>query len=100
MTPLLIDGPDDAKCTVLLAHGAGAGMEHVGMVMLAQALAGSGLRVVRFEFPFMHARREGRRPGPDRMPKLQESFREVIESNTIAVRWSCADDPWEAAWRP
>ena len=80
MTPLLIDGPDDAKCTVLLAHGAGAGMEHVGMVMLAQALAGSGLRVVRFEFPFMHARREGRRPGPDRMPKLQESFREVIES--------------------
>ena len=45
MPPLLIDGPDDAKCTVLLAHGAGAGMEHVGMVMLAQALAEYGARI-------------------------------------------------------
>ena len=70
MTPLLVDGPADARANLLLAHGAGAGMEHEWMVTMAAALAERGLRVVRFEFPYMHARREGRRPGPDRMPKL------------------------------
>lgn len=85
MTPLLIDGPDDALITIVLAHGAGAGMEHEGMVSLAQAFAARGVRVVRFEFPFMHARRQGHRPGPDRMPKLQACFREVIASQDRPV---------------
>lgn len=80
MTPLLFDGPDHAAITMVLAHGAGAGMEHVGMATLAHAFAERGVRVVRFEFAYMHARREGRRPGPDRMPKLQACFREVIDS--------------------
>lgn len=80
MTPLLFDGPDDAATTMVLAHGAGAGMEHEGMTTLAHAFAERGVRVVRFEFTYMHARREGRRPGPDRMPKLQACFREVIAS--------------------
>ena len=80
MTPLLVDGPEDARATLLLAHGAGAGMEHEWMVTMAGALAERGLRVVRFEFPYMHARREGRRPGPDRMPKLLSCYREVFEA--------------------
>ena len=85
MTPLLIDGPDDAALTIVLAHGAGAGMEHQGMITLAHAFAERGLRVVRFEFPYMHARRDGRRPGPDRMPRLQACFHEVIASQTPPV---------------
>lgn len=85
MTPLVIDGPDDAATTIILAHGAGAGMDHEGMATLAAAFAERGLRVVRFEFAYMHARREGRRPGPDRMPKLQACFREVIEAQDRPV---------------
>jgi len=80
VTPLLVDGPEDARATLLLAHGAGAGMEHEWMVTMAAALAERGLRVVRFEFPYMHARREGRRPGPDRMPKLLSCYWEVLEA--------------------
>ena len=80
MTPLLVDGPADARANLLLAHGAGAGMEHEWMVTMAAALAERGLRVVRFEFPYMHARREGRRPGPDRMPKLLSCYREVFDA--------------------
>jgi len=78
MTELLIDGPDDATATVVLAHGAGAGMEHAFLATVANGLAGHGLRVVRFEFPYMHARRDGRRAGPDRMPVLQQAFRNVV----------------------
>lgn len=85
MTPLLIDGPSDAAFTVVFAHGAGAGMEHEGMAVLTQAFVARGARVVRFEFAYMHARREGRRPGPDRMPKLQACFREVIASQAGSV---------------
>lgn len=83
MTPLLIDEPNgggDEAMTIILAHGAGASMEHVGMQSLTDGFVTRGFRVVRFEFPFMHARREGRRPGPDRMPKLQACFHEVIAS--------------------
>jgi len=85
MTPLLIDGPDDAATTIVFAHGAGAGMEHEGMTSLTQAFVERGVRVVRFEFAYMHARREGRRPGPDRMPKLQACFLEVIASQERPV---------------
>ena len=88
MTPLLVDepttGPADAV-TVILAHGAGTSMEHAGMQCLAKGFVERGFRVVRFEFPFMHARREGRRPGPDRMPKLQACFHEVIATVAAPV---------------
>lgn len=83
MTPLLIDEPKHGggdATTIILAHGAGASMEHVGMQSLTDGFVVRGFRVVRFEFSFMHARREGRRPGPDRMPKLQACFHEVIAS--------------------
>ncbi|MEC7725841.1 MAG: alpha/beta family hydrolase, partial [Planctomycetota bacterium] len=59
---LLVDEPADAFATMLLAHGAGAGMEHPWMASMTAALAARGLRVVRVEFAYMHARREGRRP--------------------------------------
>jgi len=77
VTELRIDDPGDAIATLLLAHGAGAGMDHEWMGAVAAELAARRLRVVRFEFPFMAARRLGRRPGPDRMQKLLERFREV-----------------------
>ncbi|MCX5966872.1 MAG: alpha/beta hydrolase [Cyanobacteria bacterium] len=77
--PRLIDGPDDAPATVLLAHGAGAPMDSSFIASIADGLAEKGWRVVRFEFPYMARMREtGRRQGPDRMPVLQETFREQV----------------------
>jgi hypothetical protein len=79
---LLFDGPDDAPTTVVLAHGAGAPMNTPFMNSVARGLAsGGGVRVVRFEFPYMRGRREtGRRGGaPDREPILRNSWKEVVE---------------------
>ena len=59
MTELLWDGPVDGSATVLLAHGAGAAMDSKGMTDIALAIADRGLRVARFEFAYMAARRDG-----------------------------------------
>ena len=51
------------------------------MNAFAQGLAKHGLRVVRFEFPYMAARREtGKRRPPDREPVLRETWHRVIDS--------------------
>jgi predicted alpha/beta-hydrolase family hydrolase len=77
---LLIDGPRQASQTIVLAHGAGAGMDSEFMQAMAEGLAGYGLKVARFEFPYMIQRREvGTRRPPDREPALRESWLEVIE---------------------
>ena len=78
----LSDGPEDAPITVVLAHGAGAPMNTSFMNTVARGLASAGgIRVVRFEFPYMRARREsGRRGGaPDREPILRNSWKEVVD---------------------
>ncbi len=74
-----VDGPDTGGQTVVLAHGAGAGMDSPFMARVAEGLAQRGLTVVRFEFPYMRRRRrEGTRRPPDREPVLVESWREVV----------------------
>lgn len=72
------DGPADAAATVVLAHGAGAGMDHEFLATFAQDLGAVGIRVLRFEFPYMAARRRGERRPPDRLPVLQQRFGEVV----------------------
>ena len=76
---VLFDGPVEARFTVVLAHGAGAPMDSPFMEAFAGGLAARGLRVARFEFPYMRVRRElgGRRP-PDRAPALIESWLRVM----------------------
>jgi predicted alpha/beta-hydrolase family hydrolase len=65
-TRFLIDGPDRAKHTILLAHGAGGPMDSPAMTAAAKTLAASGFRVARFEFAYMARRRSsaGRKPPP------------------------------------
>jgi len=76
---LLFDGPADAPLTAVLAHGAGAPMDSPFMSTIAQGLAGRGLRVARFEFPYMQARRvDGRRRPPDREATLVAAWHEAI----------------------
>lgn len=72
---LLWDGPKRAPARVLLAHGAGAGMESPFMTLVARELAARGVGVARFEFPYMLRRRQGVRPPPDRAPVLLAAFR-------------------------
>jgi len=55
----LFDGPEDARITVMLAHGAGAPMDSGTLAATAAALGGAGLRVARFEFGYMAGRRTG-----------------------------------------
>lgn len=79
MADFLYDGPDDAPITVALAHGAGAPMDSAFMAAFAAGLAERGLRVVRFEFPYMARRRaEGTKRPPDRAPVLLDCWRAVI----------------------
>jgi uncharacterized protein len=76
---LLVNGSSDAPMTLVLAHGAGAAMDSRFMNTVAEALGDAAVRVVRFEFPYMAARRtSGKRRAPDREPVLLESWRSVI----------------------
>lgn len=81
MTDFLIDeAVGKARATLLLAHGAGAPMDSEFMNMLAAQLAGQGVRVLRFEFPYMAGRRSGgsKRP-PDPAPVLLQAFAEALD---------------------
>jgi predicted alpha/beta-hydrolase family hydrolase len=76
---ILFDGPSDAPLTLVLAHGAGAPMDSPFLSRMARGVADCGFRVARFEFPYMHARREhGKRGAPDRAPVLREAWLATI----------------------
>ena len=78
---LLVNGTNRADCTIVLAHGAGAPMDTDFMNAFANALADGGLRVVRFEFPYMaERRRSGKRRAPDRAPVLRDTWLRVVDS--------------------
>lgn len=78
---LILDGPADAAWTLLLAHGAGQGSDAPFMQTIATGVAAAGMRVARFDFPYMRrARAEGRRRPPDRLPVLLQSMRDAIDA--------------------
>lgn len=77
---LLTDGPPSADWTLALAHGAGQGMDSPFMAQIAHALGRAGMRVIRFEFPYMaEMRRTGQRKPPNREPVLLERWNLVID---------------------
>ena len=75
----LLTGPQDAPLTLLLAHGSGAPMDSPAMNAAAAALAAEGLRIARFEFSYMAARRDGgsRKP-PPKAETLIPEFRAAV----------------------
>lgn len=82
---LLQNGPNDGP-VYLFAHGAGADMNSDFMTQIAEALAEKGIRVVRFNFPYMIKRLEdGKRRPPDRAPKLLIAYEEVIRALNCPV---------------
>ncbi|MGY5804280.1 alpha/beta family hydrolase [Rhizobium sp. LEGMi12c] len=86
----LINGPEDAKVTIVLAHGAGGAMDTKWMEAMSAALVRKGLRIVRFEFDYMSARRSsGKRSPPPRAELLNQEFKAVIDevgsSGTLVI---------------
>jgi predicted alpha/beta-hydrolase family hydrolase len=75
----LIDGPETSPYSIALAHGAGAGMDTPFLTFFAQGLATRGLRVVRFEFPYMASGHKGRKGPPDPEPVLRQTWLSVVE---------------------
>jgi predicted alpha/beta-hydrolase family hydrolase len=49
--------PIDAAAACVLAHGAGAGMQHRNMQAIADAFEREGIGTLRFDFPFIEAGR-------------------------------------------
>ena len=67
--------------TLVLAHGAGQGADSPFMETMAVLLAARGLRVVRFDFPYMaRARAEGRRRPPDPRARLLACWGAVLDA--------------------
>src|ERR1044071_7215224 len=61
----LLEAPRDARVCYVLAHGAGAGMNHPFMAAAAVGLAARGIATLRYQFLYME--RGSKRPDP---PKL------------------------------
>lgn len=77
---LLFDGPNNASKTIALAHGAGVGMDAPFMEFFATRLGKRGIRVARFEFPYMASKRiTGAQRPPDREPVLRETWLKVVK---------------------
>jgi len=79
-TSFIFDGPEDARVTILLAHGAGAPMDSASMNAVSKALAEQGFRVARFEFGYMASRRTdaGKKP-PPRADKVMPEFIAAVD---------------------
>lgn len=70
----VVTRPEDADRLLVLAHGAGAGMDHPFLETLAAALARHGIATFRYQFPYME--RGSRRPDP--APLLQATVRSAV----------------------
>ena len=68
--------PGGPRTTVVVAHGAGAGMEHPFLRGFTDALNELGLATLRFNFPY----REAGRKFPDRPPLAIATWRAVMDT--------------------
>lgn len=76
---IVFQGSVRATVCLALTHGAGAGIDSDFMKECSHGLADRGLRVARFEFPYMQRMREtGKRRPPDRAPILLKTWQTVI----------------------
>ncbi|GAB3551564.1 alpha/beta hydrolase [Arthrobacter tumbae] len=81
--------PDTPQATMIIAHGAGAGMNHPFLLGFSNAMNDAGFATLRFNFPYME---QGRR-FPDRPPKAIAAWREVMahaqELTPDGAVWAC-----------
>jgi uncharacterized protein len=77
----LLMQPVKARWMLALAHGAGAGMNHSFMEKLARELAVAGVATLRYQFPYM----EARRAVPDRPPVLTATVAAAVRAAADAA---------------
>lgn len=70
--------PGKPSATLVLAHGAGAGMDHPFLAGFTRALNGLGVTTLRFNFPY----REAGRKFPDRPPAAIAAWRAAMAEAT------------------
>ncbi len=70
----LLTRPPNAECLLVLAHGAGAGMQHVFMQTLTARLSDRRIATFRYQFPYM----EQGRGRPDYQPILLKTVRSAV----------------------
>jgi uncharacterized protein len=70
----LLQKPPHARARYVLAHGAGAGMDHPFMENVARGLASRGIATLRYQFPYME--RGSKRPDPP--PLAQATVRAAV----------------------
>jgi predicted alpha/beta-hydrolase family hydrolase len=86
MTDFLETGPADAAATLLLAHGAGAGMETRFLAEMADLLAARTVRVLRFEFRYMASQRTtGKRRPPPKADALVGEYEMAVAAATARL---------------
>ncbi len=67
------------RAVATIAHGAGAGMNHPFMTGVAEGLVSGGVSVLRFNFPYMEARRRA----PDPAPVLVDTWKGVMQHSLV-----------------
>ena len=80
--------PADADRSIVVAHGAGAGMDHPFMVGFSRAMNELGVTTLRFNFPYMEV---GRR-SPDRPPVAVAAWRAAFD--TAVARAPAGEPVW------
>jgi predicted alpha/beta-hydrolase family hydrolase len=91
MSEFLFNGPKTAAITLVRAHDAGGPMDSPFMQTVAEGIAKSGVRVARFQFPYMQRQREtGRDGAPDPGPALMQSWHDAVRARgscrALAIR--------------
>jgi uncharacterized protein len=80
--------PAGARSTIVVAHGAGAGMDHPFMVGFTQAMNEEGVATLRFNFPYMEGEKKR---APDRAPVAIAAWQAAFE--LARSRSSAPDEP-------
>ena len=81
MDNMLVCGSETSPATLLLAHGAGAGIQAPFMEKIANGLAEKEWHVIRFEFPYMTKQRiTGNRTPPNKADILLGSYVNQVQS--------------------
>lgn len=73
---MAFDGSDDGRAVLVLAPGAGGGLDGAFMKAMATGLAQRDLQVCRFNFGYT----EKGRSSPDKQPLLEATYRDVVRS--------------------
>src|SRR5512147_797393 len=66
--------PTEAVAWLVVAHGAGAGMDHPFLAGFCRAMAERGVATARFNFHYMNAGRRAPDPEPSLRAAWQEAF--------------------------